>query len=386
MTDQHLVSDAPLGVFLSGGIDSSALAGLAARGTDRLRTVSVVFDEPSYSEERYMRLVAERIRSDHVSVPLRAPDLLEWSDDAFMGMDQPTVEGINSYVVSRAAAGTGLKVALSGVGADELFDGYGYARRMRALEASRRLPRAVNAVAWRSVGVLQDERRAGKERAWLSGGLPPGGSYRLLRRTFLPDHAALLPGRPSPNGHEPPLVDVRGDLRLQASTLDLGHYTKNMLLRDTDAMGMSQSLEVRVPFLDHELVEWVLRVPSQVKGAGRKGLLAARMGGLGGGKGLLAGGQKGLLVSAVADLLPPEVWQRRKQGFLLPLAQWMRRELRGEVEKTLREPPAAVADVLDRDAMLAVWRDFLDGSHWWLRAWALYALCRWSAGVTARPA
>jgi asparagine synthase (glutamine-hydrolysing) len=146
------------------------------------------------------------------------------------------------------------------------------------------------------------------------------------------------------------------------TALDLAHYTNNILLRDTDAMSMAHSLEVRVPYLDRALVEWVLSLPGDAKrGAG-----------------------KALLVEAAADLLPPEILARRKQGFALPLARWMRGELRDEVGGALRHPPEALAALLDRDACVQVWEQFLRDGRRWTRPWALFALCRWAATVNAR--
>jgi asparagine synthase (glutamine-hydrolysing) len=129
---------------------------------------------------------------------------------------------------------------------------------------------------------------------------------------------------------------------------------KNVVLRDTDAMSMSRSLEVRVPYLDHPLVEWALRQPERVKGRG-----------------------KALLAAAAADLVPPEVLTRRKHGFALPLRLWMRGELRGEVEERLRRPPEALAQLIDTRAGAEVWADYLASGRRWLRPWALYALARW---------
>lgn len=190
----------------------------------RVRTVSVVFDDPAFTETRYMESVAERIGSEHIALQLRPDDLLEWLDDAFEAMDQPTFDGINTYVVSRAAADTGLKVALSGLGADELFDGYGYVGRVGALERARRLPRPAARLAAAPTGHLLRGERGDKASAWLRG--EDRSSYGLLRRLFLAS-------------------DVR------------------RLARNAE-----------VPYLDQPLVEWALRQPERVKGRS-KALLAA---------------------------------------------------------------------------------------------------------------
>ena len=357
----HLVADAPLGVFLSGGLDSSLLAALAARETPHVRTVSVAFDDAAYSEASYQELVARHIGSEHTRLTLRPADLLAWRGDLFRAMDQPTFDGMNTYAVSHAAASAGLKVALSGLGADELFDGYGHVGRVRALDRARRLPAPVAAVAARAAGVAMRDGNREKMAAWLSGraGTSP---HDLLRRLFLGGEVSRLFAAPiagTPAGTE--AIDASRDLYAQVSVLDLASYTKNVLLRDTDAMSMAHSVEVRVPYLDDPLVEWTLSLPGKLK----------------------EGDGKALLVEATRDLLPAEIFARRKQGFALPLAGWMAGELRDEVAARLRRPPEALAALLDQVAMSAVWDEFLRDGRRWHRPWALYTLCRWTESVTS---
>src|SRR5581483_10032791 len=117
-----------------------------SRHATELRTVSIIFEDADFTEAEYIQSVANRIGSEHVPLVLRPDHLLGWLDDAFDAMDQPTFDGINTYVVSRASAESGLSVALSGLGADELFDGYGYVTRVRALERARGLPHPVRRV------------------------------------------------------------------------------------------------------------------------------------------------------------------------------------------------------------------------------------------------
>ena len=356
---RHLVSDAPLGVFLSGGLDSSLLAALAARETRHVRTVSVVFGDSSLSEREHMERVAHRIGSAHVWAPLSADDLLRWTDDAFDAMDQPTFDGINTYVVSRAAAQTGLKVALSGLGADELFDGYGYARRVALLERARRLPAPVTAAAGHALAVAGDRPQAAKARAWLVERPEPGSSYEFLRRLFLPAEVVSLVRDDSRNGTPEPPRLAAAARAAEVARLDLANYMRNVLLRDTDAMSMANSLEVRVPYLDHPFVERVLRLPPR----------------------LVAGRDKALLASAARDVLPIGTLERRKQGFVLPLAAWMRGPMRDGVEETLARPPDALAGLLDEREVARVWDGFARDGRRWLRPWSLFALYRWTETI-----
>lgn len=358
--ERHLVSDRPTGLFLSGGVDSSVLCALAGRRHDGVKTISVVFEEQALSEAHFARTVANAVGSDHTEVTLTQADLRAALDGAFAAMDQPTFDGVNTYVVSRAAASTGLKVALSGLGADELFDGYGYVRRVELLDRAARLPRPLALAGAHAAGTVLRGSRGEKARSWLER--PREQSpYDLLRRLFAPAEVARLVPSWTPNGdggaHALPLPD---DPFNAVSVLDMTGYMRNVLLRDTDAMSMASSLEVRVPYLHDPLVDWVLRLRGAVKGR-----------------------SKSLLVSAARDLIPAEAWNRPKQGFLLPIASWLRSDLGGEVAETLASPHGAIGELLDRQAVMREWTRFACGEETWLRPWGLYALSRWAGEVGA---
>jgi asparagine synthase (glutamine-hydrolysing) len=348
----HLEGDVEVGVFLSGGVDSSILAAAAAREAPT-RAVSVAFADHRLDEERFARAVAERLGLRHEVVRLESGAMIDSLPAAFDAMDQPSFDGMNTFVVSQAAASLGLKVALSGLGADELFDGYGYAARMRRMETALRMPAPLRRLAGLAPRPILGGR-AEKLRAWARAGPPRNGSaYLLLRRVFLDedlDH--LLPDR---SGIEPAPGDGGERALVNAARLDLENYTRNVLLRDTDAMSMAHSLEVRVPYLDHRLVEWALTLPDD----------------------LVVGRRKALLIDAVGAELPPEVRARSKHGFALPLSEWMRGPLRGEVGAALTSPDPGLEAIVSLDASLAIWRDFLGSGHRWVRAWALFALGRW---------
>jgi asparagine synthase (glutamine-hydrolysing) len=353
VVEAHLASDAPLGIFLSGGLDSSVIAVAAAQASADVRTLSVTFDEASLSEQPYAEAVADRIGSQHVSVRLRPRDLAACFDEAFDAMDQPTFDGLNTYVVARAAAGTGLKVALSGLGADELFDGYGFVQRVRLLERARGIPPPIRQIVARAAAV-RSSSLCRKSAAWLTDA--DLSAYSLLRRLFLDDEVKRLSGETPISSHA--RNSVR-DLYNRVSVLDLEGYTKNVLLRDTDAMSMANSLEVRVPFLDDRLVEFALKLPEAAK----------------------RGRGKALLASAAGDLLPDQIRSRKKQGFRLPLDQWMRAEYCDSIAERLGDPPMALSGLVDGVAAKAVWDRFLSGRGQWLQAWALYALYRWADGI-----
>lgn len=366
----YLTCDVSVGLFLSGGLDSAALAALAARAPNRpprLVAVSLV-DGADDAETTAMRAVAQAAGAEHVVVPLHWSMVEPWLPDAFAAMDQPTFDGINTYAVARTAAGSGLKVALSGLGADELFGGYGYARRVALLELARRLPPSAQRVAATAAGLLPS-RKGEKARAWLEGELPAGSAHELLRRLFLPHDVERLVRAErrgmSAEGHGAivPLAACTSALPSHPgdeALLDLTGYTRDVLLRDTDCMSMAHGLEVRVPYLDHVLAEFVLRLPVALRAAPGKRLLA----------------------DAVRDLLPPATLARRKRGFVLSIDRWLRGPLRPEVEATFSAPPAAVDELLVQEEILRLWRRFLGGSASWHGVWALYALCRWVASLS----
>jgi asparagine synthase (glutamine-hydrolysing) len=359
---RHLVSDAPIGVFLSGGLDSSILAALAAREGGDVRTVSVSFEEAPFDEGVYARRVAAHIGATHTEVRLRPGDLLEGLDHAFQAMDQPTFDGLNTYAVSQAAKEAGLTVAISGLGGDELFDGYAYVARVRRLEALRRIPRPA---ARPLASILRlSSGRAEKVAAWLSGQLESGRSYELMRRVFLPDSVNRLVRSADPADiPRPAPLEEGSDIYNYVSIADLRNYTKNVLLRDTDSMSMANSLEVRVPFLDDRLVEWTLRLPGSLKN----------------------GTHKRLLKAALGHLLPEDILSRPKQGFALPLPVWMRADLRHDIEDKLSRPPEAVAAELNPVALREFWLRYLHLKGRRTPVWALYALCRWVNSLDGLP-
>jgi asparagine synthase (glutamine-hydrolysing) len=275
-------------------------------------------------------------------------------------MDQPTFDGINTYVVAAAARRSGFKVSLSGLGADELLDGYGMGRRVRLLTAAGGIPRLIRG----HVPVrLIDPSGAHTEKlkAWMA---QPGGAVeavRLLRSLFRSDEIrSLVPsadGAGSPDGDTEP-VDPRSPM--DVAWLDMSRYMRNILLRDADCMCMANSLELRVPFLDNGVVDFVLSLPNAVR---------AR--------------QKRLMVDAFGDLLPREVLDRRKQGFLLPIGPWMASTLGEDVSAQLREPPEGLRALLDTVAVQSVWDDFRATGKHWLRPWSLFSLFTWWSSVEA---
>jgi len=306
--NKHLISDAPLGVFLSGGLDSSALAVLAAKGrTSSLRTVSVDFDEKKYSEKVFQDSVAHTIASRHKAITLGPNEVSASLGEVFEAMDQPTVDGVNSFFVSRAAKEAGLKVVLSGLGGDEVFWGYDAFRKIKPLSF---LQKVAPSFLLNSFG---DNLSSRAKLSFLERG-DMVGLYLASRGLFSVSQSAHILGveRSVVDAFLDSVVDRFSFARASLDGLDVvsvydffefSFYLRSQLLRDTDMMSMYYSLEVRVPFLDHPLVEYVNSLGADIKLQGKH--------------------PKQLLFEAVRDSMPPEIFNRPKQGFTFPFASWL---------------------------------------------------------------
>ena len=357
----HLVSDVPLGVFLSGGMDSSALVALMHRINERPKTFSVVFDESTFTEAPFSRAVAERFNTDHTEIRLSSDRLIQVLPDAIAAIDQPTMDGINTFVVSKAVKDAGITVALSGLGGDELFAGYpSFRRAARLAGISFTSKRVLRAAA--GVGKVASNASVRHHKFWQlanSDGRPED-VYRISRQLFSTESVLQITGRKidvdAKNGNH-----NSRDVINTISTLELKGYMTNTLLRDTDAMSMAHSLEVRVPFVDAQVVDYVLLLPGEWK-------LSAKN---------LA--PKPLLAEAVSDLLPRDFLARPKMGFTLPFEKWLQRNLRAEVSSVLEDSPRLSAAGLNVQAVQKIWRNFLEKPRavGWSRPWSLYVLAKW---------
>lgn len=359
----HLVSDVPLGVFLSGGMDSSVLVALMGRLDHRPKTFSVVFDEAKFTEAPFSRAVAERFQTDHSEIRVDEDRLLALLPGAIAAIDQPTMDGINTYVVSQAVKKAGITVALSGLGGDELFAGYPSFRRAMKLASisplSKRVLRAASGVG--RVALNGSVRR---HKFWqlANSDCTPEDVYRISRQLFSNDFVARMTGR---NGiHKTNGNHHSSDTVNAISRLELRGYMTNTLLRDTDVMSMAHSLEVRVPFVDTTVVDYVLSLPGEWKVGERN---------------------KPLLADAVSDLLPPDFLARPKMGFTLPFEKWLQQSMRSEVSSVLADASSFTG--LNPQAVEKVWNNFLQKPRavGWSRPWSLYVLAKWceNNGVTA---
>jgi asparagine synthase (glutamine-hydrolysing) len=369
----HLIADVPLGIFLSSGIDSTALAALAARERAGIHTFTVVFPEQEFSEAPLARRTAERLGTRHQELLLSGKEMLSRLADAAGALDQPTMDGINTYFVSWAARQVGLKVALSGLGGDEVFGGYSTfhtAPQMgRLASVAQRVPRSLRSAT--AAGVARFGNRAGRRDAgrklaavWLDPKSLPH-PYFYSRALFAPEQAAelLQHGLSSdPSPWRAWLSDAareaaRFDEFTAVSVLEARSYMVNTLLRDTDAVSMHHSLEVRVPLLDYPLVEFVTALPSKMKRSGKL--------------------PKVLLVRVLEDLLPQEIVSQPKRTFTFPWEHWLRGPLQTRVAASLHDLAPALRPLLNPQAVESIWQDFLSGRTNWSRPWSIFVLNEW---------
>jgi asparagine synthase (glutamine-hydrolysing) len=371
---KHLIADVPVGVFLSGGIDSTAIAALASEAGGGVHTFTVAFEEEKFNEAAVARRTAQRLGSKHEELLLRGADMLARLDEALAAMDQPSMDAINTYFVSWAAREKGVKVALSGLGGDEVFGGYRStfdwtARYRQIANVSKRMPAGLRsriASALAGSGGRSSRGDAARKLAALWG--DPDSfphAYYFARTVFPPPQMRGLMNAPTTNGAAPWRNWLNDNARrvsaldtfAAVTCLEAGCYLVNTLLRDTDFMSMAHSLEVRVPFLDHPLVEFVTHLPEAVK---RR-----------------HGTTKALLVAALGELLPDEVTSQRKRGFTIPLQQWLGGPLRQRVEAGLSDLSPSLGRALKAANAQEIWQSHLRGQTNWSRPWSLYVLNEW---------
>jgi len=365
----HLIADVPLAVFLSGGVDSTAVAAAAASQAGEVHTISVAFTEADADERRFAAAAAKAIGTSHHVVELSASSILADIEDAVGALDQPSFDGINSWFVSREAVRLGFKVALSGAGGDELAGGYSSFRRVLRAHPLMKMPGS-GLAAGLAGAVLRQLRPASK-----TGQL--GQAFGALERMYQTQYALFstdtLRGLLSDPASAPTWgVDREREAMLaqeiaslpplQAVTaLESEMFLGDRLLRDMDSVSMAHSLEVRVPFVDT--------------------VLSDRLAGLSDADRYLPIGQKQLLRRQSRAVLPENFFSRPKRGFEFPMDEWIRGPLRSMVEGRLLDANQCAAMGLNAPAVAAIWQQFLSkpGAIYWTRPWAIFALLQWAA-------
>lgn len=347
----QLVSDVPVGAFLSGGVDSAALVALmASEAAGRVKTFSVGFDESlrAIDETGEAGAIAAHLGTDHHRVAVDGAEIAENFDKVVMALDQPSVDGLNSYLVSRAAAAH-VKVAISGTGGDDLFMGYPWHAKVLAQPPAP--DRFLDAYAGYNAEFHQTfgDGDVGHLLApKLRNAMREPASRGILQTDELPDGGA---------------VD-------RMTVLTLRGYTNNQLLRDIDAMSMAHSLEVRVPYLDVEMINFALSLPVEARIA--KPIPDDPMR-----NSYRASGIKRILIDAARPLLPEGFDTVPKRGFGMPFNRWVQGPMKDLAEASFDERRAANHGVLDRRMMPQLRQTFEAGRLSGWRVWLLMVLQRW---------
>lgn len=359
----HLVSDVPVGAFLSGGIDSTSIVALMREAEHRpIKTVSVIFPDTPYDEGKYSKIAAQSFNTDHVEIEINGKDIINHMEKIFSAMDQPTIDGVNTYFVSWATAQAGLKVAMSGIGGDEIFWGY---------PSFTQIPRLHNLLKFLSLIPLgkktarfilrnSNSSRGAKLSSMLSNDSSLSEIYLTYRGLFTreqiqellhPDSDREIMKEVKPVSYLQECSGINNNSN-QVSLLETTSYMANQLLRDTDVFSMTHSLEVRVPFVDHTLIELLAKLPVGYK--------------------IKKDMPKRLLIKALNNKLPDEIVHRPKMGFTFPFDLWMRNELKGFIEERLNNSSAFKKSYITK---------LLDGFYnhkvHWSRVWSLLVLTHW---------
>lgn len=366
--ERRLVSDVPLGTFLSGGIDSSIIAGIMAEtNPNQTNAFTIAFDEANYDESEYAELIAKKFNLNHTKVTLRPNDFLQELPIALDAMDSPSGDGLNTYVVSKAIRKSGIVVAMSGVGGDELFAGYPIFKQHLQLQKYRslfRLGLPIRSVVGSLLPGHNSKLSRLKQLLQLQR-IEISDLYPLFRQILSPSDIKKLTRIGADekfSGYLQYTLDKNRDalrkygLISQVSIADYLGYTQHILLKDMDQMSMASSLEVREPFFDTELVEYVLKVPDQYK---------------------LGKNPKNLLVDASHPVLPEVIINRRKQGFVLPYEHWIRNELSTFCKTKINS--LANRPIFNKKAVLEYWQQYLNNKNGirWTDIWILIVLENW---------
>jgi len=365
--EKRLVADVPFGAFLSGGIDSSAVVGAMAKmSSTQINTFNISFAEEEFSEAKYARHIAKLHNTQHHEIHLTPNDFLEMLPHALASMDHPSGDGPNSWLVSKVTKEAGIDMALSGLGGDELFAGYSIFNRMASLDKNKWLwqtPSTIRKLAGKALTKFKPGVSSAKITQLLN--LPNYDFNRVFavsRQTLLDYQINSLLNQKTLPTHIPvawlaanmPIHKI--GVLSKTSMAEMSTYMQNVLLRDTDQMSMAHALEVRVPFLDHDLVEYVLSLPDKYK---------------------QPISPKKLLVDSFPELLPDYIVNRPKMGFTFPWKDWLKNELHSFANDRIKT--LSQRNYFNQQGVLSLWQRFNGGdpSVTFSRIWPLIVLEEW---------
>jgi len=366
--NRRLISDVPFGAFLSGGIDSSAVVGAMSRiHSQPVKTFTIAFDESDFSEAKFAKLIADKFKTDHHEFLLKPEEFLNQLPEAMNALDHPSGDGPNSYIVSKITRQAGVTMALSGLGGDELFAGYPVFKRTELLYQKSwlwKLPLPLRQLLGKLITALKKDTASIKlQQLLLSPDASLQYSFPVSRQISNAQQLSLFIEEKF-NGIDAVKEIIKElnkssaglPLFSQVSAAEISSYMQNVLLRDTDQMSMAVALEVRVPFLDYKLVEYVMGVNDEYKNPVYP---------------------KKLLVDSLGDLLPDEVVHRKKMGFVFPWERWLKKELHAFCGDRIY----ALADrgFMNKEALTDRWQSFNEGKPGvrWLDIWLCVVLEHW---------
>ena len=372
--EKRLISDVPYGIFLSGGIDSSILVAAASKvSTQKVNTFSIVFKEKGFDERKFSRQIASKYKTNHLELELNPEEILQQIEEPFKFMDHPSVDGINTFFISKQVHNQGFKMALSGAGSDELFAGYPVFKEVFELENKKWLysfPPQLRNIFGKLLQLRNKSLKSHKIAEILNLKLLElPYFYPIFRKIFANNTIYKLcdiknistenyPFNWAFNNLDTNNIGANYSLISKISALEIETYLQNVLLRDADQMGMANSLEIRVPFLDHNLVEYVLSLPNELK---------------------YPIYPKKLLIDSTKGWIPDEIIHRKKMGFVLPWEKWMKNELSSFCEESLLNLEDYT--IFNMSQVNLLWKDFVKGNPYinWLQIWSLVVLGKWTA-------
>jgi asparagine synthase (glutamine-hydrolysing) len=359
---RRLVADVKVGAFLSGGIDSSAVVAVMSElSEETIETFSIVFNEKQYDESEFSQIIADKYKTNHRAFLMKPEDILLNLDPFFKAMDNPTVDGINTYMISKLVAQTGIKVVLTGIGGDELFAGYPSFERWKSF---KKFSWVFNVPIFKPV--LSTINTLNKSRASLKlSDMFNAKSHELSdfyansRSIYFSNELSYLLEKPIVNNDSWLNINQSKEFPTlsQYSIAELSHYTLDVLMKDTDQMSMAWALEIREPFFDYKFIEFALNVEDQYK--------------------FKKGSPKRFFVDAMGDLLPSEIVNRKKKGFTFPWDYWLRNELKNYCEEALNS--LSRRGLFKQDGIKYLWDSFLSKKQalTWMHIWGLVVLEKW---------
>ncbi len=352
----HMVSDVPVAVFLSGGLDSTAIVSAIRQFcSGPLKTISIVFPGTEWDESSLAKDAAKHYSTDHTEVEISKEDFTQSLDDIFWAMDQPTIDGVNTYFVAKAARQAGVKVALSGVGGDELLGGYksfvDIPRLIRTLNLAQNIPglsqRAATfaehlPVTWgQKFAELLKDRSLNLTSIWHN------------RRALFTQHQikSLVPGYKTAEFSE--LPETLEDPFWSISYLEMKYFMIPQLLRDSDVFSMYHGLELRTPLIDHLLLSSILKSGTWERNGAPTYKIA--------------------LFKKMGDFVPAQHLRKGKRGFTLPFKKWLKEIIQDTKQNQ-------VTEFLSRPEYQPYLQRFLKNKLHWSRLWALFVLERFRNG------